>query len=232
LVKAYGATSSNGLVTTDKRLAWNVAMPGSTMGIVSGVARKVDSYVGGVDAVGSKFGATTTGFYLRKSLCDNFDLAKGDNKSKSWVLMRYSEVLMNLAEAANEVYGPTTPIPGLTSGANTAQRIVYAITDRAGVLRTSIPTDQATFHTWIREQRRLEFAFEEQRFFDVRRWKIAEVTESTPLLGLKVTNIAGVYTYEEFVVDNRVFDPKMYRYPIPYNEVAKSGGAILQNEGW
>ena len=232
LVKAYGATAANGLTTIDKRLAWNVALPGSTMGLVNGAARKVDSYVGGVDAIGAKFGATTTGFYLRKMLCDNFDFSKGDNKSKSWILMRMSEMILNLAEAANEVYGPTTSIPGLTSGARQARQLVWLITDRAGLVRTSVPTDKDLFRTWIQEQRRLEFAFEEQRFFDVRRWKIAEVTEAAPLLGLKVTNTAGLFTYEEFTVDNRVFEPKMYRYPIPYNEVVKSGGAIIQNEGW
>jgi hypothetical protein len=232
LVKAYGANVANNLITIDKRLAWNVAIPGSTMGMVSGAARKVDSYVGGVDAIGSKFGATTTGFYMRKTLCDNFDFTKGDNKSKSWVLMRMSEMILNFAEAANEVYGPTTNIPGLTSGARQARQLVWLITDRAGLVRTSVPTTQPEFRTWIQEQRRLEFAFEEQRFFDVRRWKIAEITESAPLMGLKVTNNAGVYTFEEFKVEDRIFDKKMYRYPIPYNEISKSGGVITQNEGW
>jgi hypothetical protein len=232
LVKAYGATAANGLTTIDKRLAWNVALPGSIMGLVNGAARKVDSYVGGVDAIGVKFGATTTGFYLRKMLCDNFDFSKGDNKSKSWVLMRLSEMYLNLAEAANEVYGPITNIPGLTSGARQARQIVWSITDRAGLVRTNVPTDKDLFRAWIQEQRRLELAFEEQRFFDVRRWKIAETTEKEPIMGLKVINNGGAYTYEEFKVEDRVFDPKMYRYPIPYNEVSKSGGQITQNEGW
>ena len=232
LVKAYGATTANTLATSDKRLAWNVALPGTLMGKVNGAARRVDSYEGGVDATGAKFGATTTGIYLRKTLCDNFDLAKGDNKSKSWVLMRYSEVLLNLAEAANEVSGPTTAIAGLPTNPNTPQRLVWAITDRAGLARNTVPTNKDLFRTWIQEQRRLEFAFEEQRFFDVRRWKIAEFTENAPLMGLRVVYIDGIYIYEEYKVEDRVFETKMYRYPIPYNEIAKSDGKLIQNEGW
>jgi hypothetical protein len=85
----------------------------------------------------------------------------------------------------------------------------------------------------IRNERRVELAFEEHRFFDVRRWKIAEQTENLPVMGMKITrNGDGTFNYQVFKADDRVFEQKMYLYPIPETEVLKSEGAIIQNTGW
>jgi hypothetical protein len=85
----------------------------------------------------------------------------------------------------------------------------------------------------IRHERRVELAFEEHRFFDVRRWKIAEQTENMPAMAMKITKESnGTFTYRVIKAEDRVFDTRMYFYPIPQAEVLKSGGAIIQNEGW
>ena len=86
----------------------------------------------------------------------------------------------------------------------------------------------------IQNERRVELAFEEQRFFDVRRWKIAETTENMPLMGMLVTPTDAtntVFTYTKFKVEDRTFDKnKMYLYPIPEAQISINGWT--QNPGW
>ena len=92
--------------------------------------------------------------------------------------------------------------------------------------------DKENMRINIQRERQVEMAFEDQRFFDVRRWKIANVTENKPLMGILISTNGGTTTYERFKVENRIFQEKMYLYPIPYNEIAKSKGILIQNSGW
>lgn len=81
----------------------------------------------------------------------------------------------------------------------------------------------------IQEERRLEFAFEGHRFFDVRRWMIAPQTESKTMHGIEITRATdGTKTWKEFDVRTHVWRPAMYFFPIPYNETVKSKD-LLQN---
>jgi len=224
---------NNPYINRDPRLLMTVVVNGSVVGkTISNASYTVASYVGGADGIGTKAGATTTGYYLRKMLVDNFNLVTPAGKPKSWVLMRYAEVLLNYAEAMNEAYGPDV------KGANlyTAREAVNLVRDRSGVKMPPIPIGLLVdvMREKIQNERRIELAFEEQRFFDVRRWKTAELTENKPLLGMKVTlSDLGIPIYEKFTVEPRIFDAsKMYRYPIPYNEVAKSNGSLIQNDNW
>jgi hypothetical protein len=91
---------------------------------------------------------------------------------------------------------------------------------------------QSDLRQRIRNERRIELAFEEHRFFDVRRWKIAEQTENIPLSGISISNNSGILSFDKFVVENRFFEPKMYLYPIPNIEILKSNGVLTQNPGW
>lgn len=244
LVKAYARhrlshDPKKPLDNLDARFGYSVVIPGVVMGKVNGVNRNTDSYVGGVDGIGARVGATTTGFYLKKFLCTNFDLVKGDVKNKSWVLMRYEEILLNIAEAMNEAYGPDAK--GALDGVNhaySARELVNLIDNRPKWASDRAPltlNTTETYREWLYEERQLELAFEGHRFFDVRRWMIAEKTENAPLLGLKVYKdpTTGKLSYEEFVVEQRVFvSPKMYLYPIPQSEINKSGGVLIQNPEW
>ena len=83
----------------------------------------------------------------------------------------------------------------------------------------------------IYNERRVELAFEEHRFFDVRRWKIAEQTENEPIMGMRISKEGdGSFSYRAVMQEDRVFRDYMYLYPIPEAEVHK--GAIEQNPGW
>ena len=88
--------------------------------------------------------------------------------------------------------------------------------------------------TRIQNERRVEFAFEEHRAWDVRRWKIASSTLGSDLKGVQVTKkdeMNDSYEYIPYVTKSRVFKPKMYWYPIPQSEKLKLK-SWNQNPGW
>ncbi len=230
-----GYDSNNPYANRDQRLGWIVVLNGSSMGLNNNnTARIVESYAGGSDAIGSKEGATTTGYYLRKFCVENYNLSLSGTRAKSWILMRFAEVLLNYAEAANESFGPEAkPVLAGVAAVRSAREAINLVRTRAGQPIINIGINQAQLRERIRNERRVELAFEEHRFFDVRRWKIAEQTESVSLAGMRV-NTSGptTFSYQRFTVEPRVFNSKMYLYPIPFSETAKSNGLITQNPGW
>ncbi len=198
--------------------------------------RLVQSYVGGTDAIGSKAGATTTGYYLKKFCVTNFNLSVSTStKPKAWVLMRIAEMYLNFAEAMNEAYGPDAkPVINGVPAVYSAREAVNKVRTRSDVNLPGFATGltQEDMRDKIRHERRIELAFEEQRPFDIRRWKLPLEELNQPLQGIHVTKSGSTYSYEKFDVEKRVFEEKMYRYPIPYEEISKSKGLITQNEGW
>jgi hypothetical protein len=82
----------------------------------------------------------------------------------------------------------------------------------------------------IRNERRIELAVEEHRFWDIRRWKIAGQVMNTPITGMKIINGTPL-TYQVVTVANPVFQNKLYHMPIPYDEILKNA-KLIQNEGW
>lgn len=225
----------NPYANRDQRLALIVVVNGSTMGLDnSNVVRTVQSFQGGVDGIGAKLGATTTGYYLRKMCVENYNITLAGNRAKSWVLMRYAEVLLNFAEAINEAFGPEAkPTLAGVPATRSAREAVNLVRVRAGLPALAAGISQSELRDRIRNERRVELAFEEHRFFDVRRWKIAEQTENVSLKGMQVIQgTPGVFSYQIFTAEARSFNPKMYYYPIPFSEISKSGGLITQNPGW
>ena len=85
----------------------------------------------------------------------------------------------------------------------------------------------------IRNERRVELAFEDHRFWDVRRWMIGESTLGATIRGVRVTREAnGSFRYVPYDLEKRIFLERMYLYPIPQPEIVKTNGNILQNPGW
>jgi hypothetical protein len=92
---------------------------------------------------------------------------------------------------------------------------------------------QSQMRDAIRYERRVELAFEEHRFYDVRRWKIADVTENKPAGGITVTKSGSTFTYATKVaLDGRKFETKHYWLPIPRAEIQASNNKITQNTGY
>ena len=183
--------------------------------------KKVATYPEGADASPNP-NATKTGYYLRKFLNEDVNIQTGGSSSGHVVpLFRLAEIYLNYVEALNEC-DPTNPDIAL---------YLNKVRNRASLPNVSA-LSQEQMRTVIQHERRVELAFEEHRSWDVRRWKIASSTLGTPLMGVQIERKPlGGYTYMPVKVEQRVFQPKMYWYPIPQSEVLKLK-QWKQNNGW
>lgn len=195
--------------------------------------RAVETFDGGLDRPGGTVQQTKTGYYMRKFM-GKFESVTGAqvyaNTIHDFVYFRYAEVLLNYIEAMNEFSGPSAEI----------YTILYKLRQRAGIvpgagnnygLSATLTKDE--MRTVIRNERRAELAFEEHRFFDIRRWKIADQVFAGALKGMSIQKSSGgTLVYNPAPVLTPVFrNPQMYFYPIPYNEVIKNP-KMVQNPQW
>ena len=183
--------------------------------------KKVATYPEGADASPNP-NATKTGYYLRKFLNEDVNIqTEGSSSGHVVPLFRLAEIYLNYVEALNEC-DPTNPDIAL---------YLNKVRNRASLPNVSA-LSQEQMRTVIQHERRVELAFEEHRSWDVRRWKIASSTLGTPLMGVQIERKPlGGYTYIPVKVEQRVFQPKMYWYPIPQSEVLKLK-QWKQNNGW
>jgi len=180
-----------------------------------------------IDGYGS---GTPTGFYNYKMLSRKVD--GGNNftyHSQSMPLMRYAEILLNYAEAANEYYDspPERVYDALKMIRNAAG--IEAGTDALYGFKPDMTQDE--MREVIRHERRIELALEGHRFFDVRRWMIAEQTDNKWMHGVKVIRNLDrtdpVYVFDNPVREH-IFRKQYYFWPLPDKEVKKSKD-MLQN---
>jgi len=184
--------------------------------------RPIQTYEGGLDKPNSKIVnsgvQTLTGYYAKKFLGNdanntNFTpVMYHPSGVSTFCLIRYADILLSYAEAQNEFSGPDP----------TVYQAVEAIRQRAGLVPYALPLglSQAQMRDIIRNERRIEFAFEEQRFYDIRRWKIAKAVYGTALHGVTITkNDNGSFTYTPKVVATPYYDDKMNLLPISNNEI-------------
>ena len=183
--------------------------------------KKVATYPEGADASPNP-NATKTGYYLRKFLNEDVNIQTGGSSGGHVVpLFRLAEIYLNYVEALNEC-DPTNPDIAL---------YLNKVRNRASLPNVSA-LSQEQMRAVIQHERRVELAFEEHRSWDVRRWKIASSTLGAPLMGVQIERkTLGGYTYMPVKVEQRVFQPKMYWYPIPQSEVLKLK-QWKQNNGW
>jgi hypothetical protein len=162
---------------------------------------------------------TSTGYYIFKMLDPGIIQNGVSGSSRCLPLMRYAEVLLNFAEATNEFSGPTIDV----------YHALEAIRQRAGLrpYQLAVGLTQDQMRDEIRNERRIELAYEGFRFFDVRRWMIAAQTDNLEMHGMEVDRGSSV-TYKEFNVRKHNFTTAMYLWPIPLKEIAKSTN-LLQN---
>ena len=188
----------------------------------------IETFVGGRDysATRSELG-TVTGYYLRRYLVDNVDFtpeAKVQAKHQ-WIVYRYAEALLSFAEAANEALGsPTDESLGLS-----ALDALNQVRTNAGMPAVTIGT-QAAFREAVRREWRVEFAFEDHRFWDVRRWDIGQATQ-TQVDGVEIVRSGNQLTYTRKVVESRSWAARYNLYPIPQSETF-SNPNLTQNTGW
>ena len=173
--------------------------------------------------------STRTGYYLRKLLRDdcNADPSATNAQYHYPVYIRYTEIFLNYAEAANEAWGPN----GKGDHGYSAYDVIKALHDRAGVgndYLDSIAGDKDKMRELIRIERRIERCFENKRFWDMRRWKL-DLTQ--PAKGVEIRQDGSTLTYKVFDVETRNYRDHMYYGPIPETEVLKWSN-LDQNKGW
>jgi hypothetical protein len=219
-----GYDPANPYANRDPRLNYTVTHNLSNIYVAYGDLSPVYTYNG--EPNGDGFGVgTPTGYYGNKMCSD--DVVPNyffHDSPRCLPLIRFADILLMYAEAMNEFGGPTQEV----------YDAVEAIRQRAGLNSYKLPygLSQDAMRQVIQHERRVEFAFEEQRFWDVRRWKIAEQTDAQMMTGMRVKkNADGTYTYTLTDVRKHNFRPAMYLWPIPQSETAKSTD-LVQNPGY
>ncbi|PSL28216.1 RagB/SusD family nutrient uptake outer membrane protein [Chitinophaga ginsengisoli] len=204
---------------------------GDTIRTVVGLGRSTENEID----LGYSSDVTHTGYYACKRLDES--ILGSDNRANStsyqnYMFFRYAEVLLSFAEAENEVNGPTAD--------------VLAAVNKVRTRNNNLPTVEATYgavdkdkmRAIIRRERRVELAFEDKRWWDVLRWKIADkMADGTPgvlnrpELGMVITSNNGTLVYTRTNVSTRLFLPKMYYMPIPQNVLDRNYKIRAQNGG-
>lgn len=208
----------------DPRLDYTVLHHGSNW-----LGKVLDTTVGGTNnPSGAQYSLTS--YYMCKFM-GKFEKDKTEysGTNRVWVIYRYAEILLNYAEALNEA---------LNEPNDEVYQALIALRKRAGIepgddeyygLKQHM--SQAEMRETIQNERRIEMAFEEQRYWDIRRWRLAEDIFQHPLKGLSILSSAGRTIYNETDVLTTTFETKRYLYPIPYSEVVKND-KMIQNPNW
>ncbi len=216
---ASGYTEQKMWENRDPRLAAAILYQGVQWGNNVG---PIDVREGMKDNPAGNADATPTGYYLRKYIPETIiNNNHVGSVRRVFAIMRYAEILLNKAEILNEIEGPTAEVCDLLDQVRHRAGITGNVADRA-----DLKTKEA-MRNFIRKERTVEFCFEEQRFWDVKRWNVAEEALGRPIYGV---NVAQDGTISRKVAQKRVFEPKMYLYPIPQSEVWKTN--IANNPGW
>ena len=187
--------------------------------------RPVECWEGGADGP-DKNNASRTGYYLLKYVHPELILLQGQSAIHSWIIIRLGEIYLNYAEAMNEAYGPDAK--GIYG--KSAREAVNEVRGRVG-MPDVVADSKEEMREKIRHERRVELAFEDHRFWDVRRWMTAPDDLNAPLKGVKVTRLSyNSFEYQSVEVESRSFKRSMYFYPIPQNELNITGWP--QNPLW
>jgi len=219
--------SSTPYAGRDPRLAKYIFFNGASF-IRGAQTVVIDTKSGSQDALGStNIYATKTGYYLRKFMnlsSVNLDPVINSQGLHFYTYARYTDVLLIFAEAANEAVGPDVAIGGFT-----ARQVINAIRARAGITSAVYVNGltQAEMTILIRNERRLEMCFEEQRFWDLRRWQMTTEMKKA-VSGVEVSADGNTFNYKE--VESRNYSDYQIYGPIPYYETLKYG--LIQNMGW
>ena len=194
--------------------------------------RSIEPFVGGGDGwcqwnlEREPKGRTTTGYYLRKLVDEGHNVITQSGSVQPFTIIRYAEVLLNKAEACCRL--------GEIAPANAA---VKAVRERVGLPYTD--KSGSELEAAIRQERKVELAYEGLWYWDLRRWKVAHKQYPEGLTGYQqhglkiVKNADDTFTYTYVSVDDRDrnFLEKMYQFPLPTSELT-SNALVDQFPEW
>lgn len=210
----------------DPRLARYIIYNNSTAGVTNSLIL-TGTLSGTDDAINARPTSTRTGYYMKKRLRMDVNRNPASTQGKTHYnpRIRYTEIYLAYAEAANEAFGPI----GTGGRAYSAYDVIKRIRTRAGITGSDpyleeCKGDKNKMRELIRNERRLELSFEGFRFWDLRRWK-ANLNEVVKGMD------ANAGQYNTFDVEARAFENFMFYGPIPFSEVLKYNN-LKQNKGW
>ena len=229
----------------DPRLAETVLYNGMTLRkteIITG--RYPNNNNESFDNINDNSYSTRTGYYLKKLLRDDVNPLTSSliEQQHIYPRIRYTEIYLAYAEAANDAWGPKVDGAGVGFS---AYDVIKAIRQRAGLATDEIgmplpegdtyleecAADKTKMTNLIRNERRIELCFENKRFWDLRRWQMP-INESVKGMQIDRNETTGELTYTIINVEDRNFDSSYQWYgPIPKSEVLKWSN-LKQNKGW
>lgn len=175
-----------------------------------------------INVVNKQGNAGRSGYFVKKYMDSTLSNTPSTLDGTNYIVWRYAEVLLNYAEAKNEVSGPD----------QTIYDAVNKIRKRAGLPNLPIGLTQSTMRDAIRHERRIELAFEGKYFYDIMRWRTAESIFAQPIYGMKITTVSGKLNYEKVQIRKIVFNAsKNYLQPIPQS-VRDQNTKIDQNPNY
>ncbi|HLN54952.1 MAG TPA: RagB/SusD family nutrient uptake outer membrane protein [Bacteroidales bacterium] len=175
-----------------------------------------------INVTGKTGNCGRTGYFTKKQQDSTIYSTTSRLDGLNFIVYRYAEVLLNYAEAKNELSGPDA----------TVYDAVNKVRQRAGQPALPLGLDQSAMRERIRRERRIEFAFEGKYFYDIMRWRTAEQVFSQPIKGMKITSVSGTLKYEKINVRTVTFNPaKNYLQPIPQYALDQNP-ALTQNPGY
>jgi hypothetical protein len=196
--------------------------------------RTVQTFVGGTEGISaSERRFTRTGYYLRKY--NNLESNRNNSADGQIRKFRLAELYLNFAEAAYHVAASPYDKLDLGNGLSlSAADAVNAIRQRAGMPNFPDGMSKSDFEKKYRNERRVEMAFEDVYYFDVRRWKTMPET-SRFVSGMRITQNGDDVIYERFSIERSSYSDKFYLYPLATTEANKMNahtGNEWQNAGW
>ena len=207
----------------DPRFALTVVKNGDEWPTNGSQKKAIETFNGGFNA-SPKYGATPTGYYLKKYV-DGACVTTVDNQTTrrhTWILFRLGEIYLDYAEA---VFNATGSAKDATFGM-TANEAINKLRNRPDIQMPEFTEDGEAWVARYERERMVELAFENHRFWDVRRWKKGPQYFRT----IQVANISAGLQLTRATV-SRQWDDKYYFYPIPQSELKKNPN-LTQNAGW
>jgi hypothetical protein len=229
-----GYDPNNPYENRDPRFYASIYYNGAVRNLDDPGGKKIETFAGGEEQLSEtdrKY--TKTGYYIRKF--NNYKSGINNESDGENRIFRLAELYLNFAESAYQSHGPDDQIDLGAGISMSARDAVNAIRERADMPPLPSGLSVQDFEKRYRNERRVELAFEGHRFFDVRRWKILNVTDNF-VTGMRIMKDGEEYTYERFkLTDRQVYSDKYLIYPIPEDEVLKIlelTGENWQNSGW
>lgn len=197
--------------------------------------RKMEMWNGGKDYVANNIIYTATRYYCRKLWPEPYVRNSSGTALLNFIFFRYAEILLNYAEAQNEATGPSAEV--LSAVNQIRARVAMPLLQTTNPAAAGyVANTKEALRERIRNERAVELAFEDFRWYDIMRWKAGPDIVAQPMYGMDVVkNANGTFTYRKVLLPQtfqKIYLDYMHRYPIPRSEIYKSKGILTQNPGW